>query len=51
MLDAVLRWVHQRFGNKLPESLEVLDPDYVAAQVECPEPDAADCDERTSTSG
>lgn len=51
VVDAVLRWVHRRFGGKLPESLEVLDPDFVAAQVECPEPDAAPCDDGTDTAG
>lgn len=51
LVDAVLRWVHKRFGGKLPESLEVLDPDFVAAQT-AESPEASDgCDERTGTPG
>ncbi|WP_251303998.1 DedA family protein [Georgenia satyanarayanai] len=47
VVDALLRWVHRRFGGKLPESLEVLAPDYVAA----PDPAEPRRDERTSTPG
>ncbi|WP_413452167.1 DedA family protein [Georgenia phoenicis] len=51
VVDAVLRWVHRRFGSKLPESLEVLAPDYVAP-TECDATeDRSSCDERTSTPG
>lgn len=49
VVDAVLRWVHRRFGSKLPESLEVLAPDYVATpEAEEAEPSR---DERSSTPG
>ncbi len=47
VVDAALQWVHRRFGSKLPESLEVLAPDYVAA----PDPAEPRRDERTSTPG
>lgn len=47
VVDAVLQWVHRRFGSKLPESLEVLAPDYVAT----PDPAEPRRDERTSTPG
>ncbi len=43
-VDATLRWVHRRFGSKLPESLEVLAPDYVAEpEVEGSEPSRDEC--------
>lgn len=45
VVDAGLQWVHRRFGSKLPESLEVLAPDYVAPD-EATEPSR---DEFTST--
>ncbi|WP_193311279.1 DedA family protein [Georgenia satyanarayanai] len=49
VVDAGLRWVHRRFGGKLPESLEVLAPDYVAP----PEGEASEqsWDECSSTPG
>jgi len=48
-VDALLRFAHRRLGGRLPESLEVLDPDYVPPA----DPAAAGpaTDERTSTSG
>ncbi|WP_181424556.1 DedA family protein [Georgenia satyanarayanai] len=54
VVDAALRWVHRRFGSKLPESLDVLDPDFVApseGEVTEGRQDRRDCDERTSTPG
>lgn len=49
VVDAVLRWVHRRFGSKLPESLEVLAPDYVTSPED--EPSEKSRDECSSTPG